>query len=141
MVTEKISFLGGSALCLFSLLLLPSYHSRANQTRLPAFVSTSSDLPQTTAVNPLSASTSASFFGMTFNGLVGRASAGTLATPWPANAAFSSIRLWDSATTWGDLQPNNSTSYNWASFDFIVNRAATNGKDILYTFGRTPQWA
>lgn len=81
------------------------------------------------------------FFGILFHNLVGRAATNTPPTRWPEDASFGGIRLWDSGTTWWDLQPKAADSYNWANFDFIVNQAASNGKDILYTFGRTPQWA
>lgn len=129
------------ASCLLLLLLLSFYQVSANKTCLSGFPYTSSESHSATALKPPSSSASGNFFGLTFNALVGRASTGTPATPWPANAAFSSIRLWDSGTTWWDIQPTNSTSYNWATFDFTVKEAATHGKDILYTFGRTPQWA
>lgn len=109
---------------LFLLLLLPFLRS-ANRT----------------SANPQASSKSINFFGMLFHNLFGRVATGTPATPWPEDAAFGGIRLWDCGTTWWDLQPSNSTSYNWVNFDFIVNVAASNGKDILYTFGRTPQWA
>lgn len=113
----------------------------AGQSRLSAFANTSLVSNSVTPGNPQSSSTSVNFFGMTFHYLQGRAITGTPATPWPGNAAFAGIRLWDSGTTWWDLQPSNATSYSWANFDFIVNEASANGKDILYTFGRTPQWA
>jgi len=125
---------------LLSLRLL-FYQGCTDQRPFFAFLRISSASHLVNSGSPQSSSTNVNFFGMTFNALVGRASGTTLATPWPADAAFSGIRLWDSATTWWDLQPNNSASYNWSSFDFIVNEAATHGKDILYTFGRTPQWA
>jgi hypothetical protein len=91
--------------------------------------------------NLQSSSASINSFGMLFHNLVGRAATNTPATPWPQDAAFGGIRLWDSGATWWDIQPRTANGYEWATFDFIVNQAASSGKDILYTFGRTPQWA
>jgi hypothetical protein len=101
----------------------------------------SSGSHSSTPGNHQSSSVSVDFFGILFHNLVGRAATNTPATPWPEDAPFGGIRLWDSGTTWWDIQPKAADNYNWATFDFIVNEAASSGKDILYTFGRTPQWA
>jgi hypothetical protein len=53
---------------------------------------------------------------------------------------FGGIRLWDTHTSWQEIE-TSSGSYNWTMLDTWLSEAAANGKDVLYTFGRTPQWA
>jgi hypothetical protein len=130
-----------SALFVALLLVFPFYETSLSRTRLSSFLRSSSGSRSSTSGNLSSSSPSINFFGIVFNALVGRTATNTLATPWPEDAPFGGIRLWDSGTTWWDIQPKAAGSYNWTTFDFIVNQAASNGKDILYTFGRTPQWA
>jgi hypothetical protein len=53
---------------------------------------------------------------------------------------FGGLRLWDTETTWAQLEPSAGT-YDWSELDAWLALAGRNGKDVLYTFGRTPQWA
>jgi len=73
----------------------------------------------------------ASYFGMTINA--------PLRTPWPP-IAFGSLRTWDMNISWSDIVSERS-HYDWSIFDAIVELAASHDVDIVYTFGRTPQWA
>lgn len=73
----------------------------------------------------------ASYFGMTINA--------PLTTPWPP-IAFGSLRTWDMNISWSDIATGRGR-YDWSKFDAIVDLAATHGIEVVYTFGRTPQWA
>jgi hypothetical protein len=53
---------------------------------------------------------------------------------------FGGLRLWNTGTTWTNLEPSSGT-YNWTSLDRWLALANANNKDVLYTFGWTPQWA
>ena len=60
--------------------------------------------------------------------------------PWPS-IPYGVIRLWDTGTTWNDLNPSNGV-YDWSQLDSWLTLAPQNGKtDILYTFGVVPPWA
>jgi len=72
-------------------------------------------------------------FGMHMTGGV------TGAEPWPVDS-ISGVRLWDSNTPWSQLNPSQGT-YNWSILNIWLNHAQDHGVDVLYTFGRTPQWA
>ena len=127
----------------FSMLLVILFICENHLTTdsLASVFRSSSESHSANSGNPRSSSPNINFFGMLFNNLAGRAATNTPPTPWPKDSAFGGIRLWDSGTTWWDIQPKSRDNYNWATFDFIVNQAASSGKDVLYTFGRTPQWA
>jgi polysaccharide biosynthesis protein PslG len=103
------------------------YHIR-NLTLLSAFVLALA-VPSSSLVW---GQTPASFFGMN----TGR----ILATdPWPS-VQLGSIRLWDTATTWSDLEPSRGT-YNWTILDQYLTLAQAHNVEVLYTFGVTPNWA
>jgi hypothetical protein len=75
---------------------------------------------------------SSTFFGMNINHLLG-------GTPWP-NLTFGTLRLWDTWTLWGNLNPSLDT-YNWQSLDKQINLARANNTKLIYTFGGVPPWA
>ena len=60
---------------------------------------------------------------------------------WPdANVPFGSLRLWDSGTSWSQVEAEKGT-YNWALLDRAVDNAEKHGiKDILLVLGSTPTW-
>jgi len=60
-------------------------------------------------------------------------------TVWP-QLPVGAFRLWDTETTWSDLQPKPDTWY-WAELDQLVDLATANGADTTITLGQTPQWA
>lgn len=60
-------------------------------------------------------------------------------TPWPS-VTFGSYRMWDDGTAWTAVNPSNGV-YNWAPIDAWVAKAQQQNVQLLYTFGRTPQWA
>jgi hypothetical protein len=53
--------------------------------------------------------------------------------------SFGALRLWDTGTTWAEVETSSGT-YDWSALDAWLSLAATHGKDVIYTFGRTPQW-
>src|SRR5260370_2128402 len=59
--------------------------------------------------------------------------------PWPS-VSFGSIRLWDTYSTWNDLNPSRGT-FNWPALDRWLDTAQQHGVDVIYTFGATPTWA
>jgi LysM repeat protein len=75
---------------------------------------------------------SATFFGMSIDHLLE-------GTPWP-DLPIAAIRLWDTDTKWGDLNPT-ATTYVWQNLDTQINMAQANNSALLYTFGGTPPWA
>jgi PKD repeat protein len=69
------------------------------------------------------------FFGMSFN---------MTQTPW--QVAPGTIRLWDSGVAWVWMNPSPG-QYTWTTFDTWLSIAKQRHVDVIYTFGRTPQWA
>jgi hypothetical protein len=78
----------------------------------------------------LSAQIPSTFFGMTFN---------QTSSLWPQPGP-SAIRLWDAGTSWTTINGAPAT-YDWSTLDRWLDLAQQNGADVVYTFGRTPQWA
>lgn len=67
------------------------------------------------------------------------------ATPWPPATLsgplpIGTLRLWDSAVDWARIETSRGV-YDWAKLDDWVARAEAQGVEVLYTFGRTPNWA
>ncbi len=59
--------------------------------------------------------------------------------PWPT-VSFSSWRLWDTGTAWALINTAEG-KYDWTQLDLLLDLARAHNIDLLYTFGRTPQWA
>jgi len=60
--------------------------------------------------------------------------------PWP-QVSFGSLRLWDTATNWNQINIANGV-YDFSLLDQWLSTANQHGvQDLLYTFGKTPQWA
>lgn len=76
----------------------------------------------------------ASFFGMHVN---------SLNNGYPPAGWFGGNRLWDSGTNWFQIEAV-AGSYNFGSattgFDARLVKAKSQGMDVLYTFGHTPQF-
>jgi hypothetical protein len=54
---------------------------------------------------------------------------------------FYTTRTWDAyPLDWADLNPSSGT-YNFSSLDTFIQLNQSRGSDIIYTLGRTPQWA
>ena len=81
----------------------------------------------------LSAQVPGSFFGMHMSVRALRSGA------WPP-IPFSSLRLWDTKTSWAQLNPSRG-KYEWGTLDDWLNDTQSHGVDVLYTFGHTPPWA
>jgi hypothetical protein len=60
-------------------------------------------------------------------------------TPWPG-VPFKAWRLWDSHTTWAQLEPQKG-EWDWRLLDRTVDLADSHGVEVLYTMGRSPRWA
>lgn len=59
--------------------------------------------------------------------------------PWPS-VSFGSMRLWDTYTTWHDLNPSPG-NFNWPALDRWLDVAQQHGVDVIYAFGATPTLA
>jgi hypothetical protein len=60
--------------------------------------------------------------------------------PWPASP-FGAVRLWDTSTTWGEVNSAPGV-YDWSVLDHWISVAQSHGvNDFMYTFGKTPRWA
>lgn len=69
------------------------------------------------------------FFGIVFNNYV----------DYPT-IPFGSMRLWDTGTTWAQVEPSNGV-YSWTQLDQWLAVAAANDKDVILTFASVPTWA
>jgi len=61
-------------------------------------------------------------------------------TLWPSELNFGMLRLWDTGTTWADIEPQPGV-WNWTRLDLYVKTAVKNHEAIMLTLGQTPQWA
>jgi hypothetical protein len=59
--------------------------------------------------------------------------------PWP-KVPFGFIRLWDSNTTWREIEPEKG-SWRFQVLDRYVQLAENAGVEVLLTLGQTPAWA
>ena len=86
-----------------------------------------------TVVAPAQSQTPAAFWGMHIQ-------SGVLSSqPWPS-VPMGSIRLWDTNTTWNDLEPSKGV-YTWSNLDGYLALAQAHSVDVLFTFGGTAEWA
>lgn len=60
-------------------------------------------------------------------------------TPWP-DVPFYGLRLWDTHTSWRDLEPRPN-DWVFDSLDRLVGMAELAGVEVMLTLGNTPQWA
>lgn len=65
--------------------------------------------------------------------------------PWPTGPntkAVGTMRTWDmeTLTGWFEIEHTRGT-YNFTNLDQLISLAQSNGADVTYTFGWTPQWA
>ncbi len=74
----------------------------------------------------------ASYFGMHIHTTLTR-------THWP-DASFASWRLWDTVTTWANLEPKKGEWY-FQTLDGLVDLAAQHHVEVLLCLGQTPAWA
>ena len=61
-------------------------------------------------------------------------------TVWPSELNFGLLRLWNTGTTWADLEPQSGV-WDWTRLDYYVQTAVKNHEAIMLTLGQTPQWA
>lgn len=61
---------------------------------------------------------------------------------WPdvPDGVVSSVRLWDSGTTWKQISPYAGT-WQWSALDAAVGNAKANGASVDLVLGTGPQWA
>ena len=60
-------------------------------------------------------------------------------TPWPSDQ-FGTLRLWDSGVDWHEINTSQGV-YNWTNFDKWLTLAQQHNVEVVYTFGRVPNWA
>lgn len=89
-------------------------------------------VPEARTVQGPAAPVPASYFGMHVHRLLG-------STPWPS-VPFGVIRLWDTGTTWSDIEPQKG-EWHFSTLDRLVRLAAEHNVEVLLCFGKTPQWA
>jgi hypothetical protein len=58
---------------------------------------------------------------------------------WPSMPTYG-MRLWESNTSWAELNTANGV-YDWTTLDSWITQAATHNIQLIYTFGFTPKWA
>jgi hypothetical protein len=76
---------------------------------------------------------SPTYFGMHMHGgVISR-------QPWPS-VSFGSQRLWDGSVSWSDINTARG-AYDWSKLDHWLALSPQHGAELLYTFGRVPQWA
>jgi hypothetical protein len=76
----------------------------------------------------------ASYFGMHY---------GPIGQPglFPDSSAIGTVRLWDTGTTWHQLQPRKGNSWRWDTLDTAVTNALAHNSSVLYVLGSAPRWA
>lgn len=57
-----------------------------------------------------------------------------------ATSAYGALRLWDTGTTWADLEPARG-AYSWARLDAYVAYARAHRMKVTLVLGATPSWA
>lgn len=57
-----------------------------------------------------------------------------------SSAAYGSVRLWDTGTTWARLQPEPG-HFDWSRLDRLVAGAEARGAEVTLVLGSTPAWA
>lgn len=60
--------------------------------------------------------------------------------PWPIVPFNGGLRLWDTDTTWANINTANG-AYDWTTLDNWLTHAGDQKATVLYTFGHVPQWA
>ena len=59
--------------------------------------------------------------------------------PWPV-VSFGTVSLWDASVSWGDINTSNGV-YDFSNLDKWMTDAKAHNDQVVYTFGRVPQWA
>lgn len=59
--------------------------------------------------------------------------------PWPIDS-FGTVSLWDASVSWGDINTSNGV-YDFSNLDKWMADAQAHNVQLVYTFGRVPQWA
>ncbi len=95
-------------------------------------VATGAASAATAPVTPAPASVRADFFGM-HHSTVGS----DRVFGWPAAGTTGTIRLWDSGTTWRDIETTRGV-YNFSRLDDAVSRARSKRARVLLVLGMTP---
>jgi hypothetical protein len=58
----------------------------------------------------------------------------------PAPSSGGTMRLWDTSTTWSDLEPQRGV-WDFSVLDRFVKLAQSRNQNVLLTLGQTPAWA
>jgi fibronectin type 3 domain-containing protein len=93
--------------------------------------SASASVQVTSVSEPQTGALPVSFFGQSISEIQ--------ASHFPT-AAFGGVRLWDTNTTWFQIEVSPET-FTWTELDAWLTSVSSHGKDAMYTFGRVPTWA
>ena len=74
-----------------------------------------------------------SYFGVHYGGIGS-------GTGYPESSAIGSVRLWDTGTSWRNLEPSRGI-WRWDVLDTAVDNAQAHGDSVLYVLGWGPSWA
>jgi polysaccharide biosynthesis protein PslG len=89
---------------------------------------------------PLQAQVPAEYFGLQATNGIALQPPQWWSNPWP-EVPIGSMRLWDTGTGWAEINTADGV-YDWTLFDEWLDDAQKfNVPEVMYTFGRTPQWA
>lgn len=101
---------------------------------LSALLAVRGDQPSThtRSLEGPSAAVPSVYFGMHVHNLLE-------STPWPS-VPLGAIRLWDTGTTWKELEPQKN-DWRFDELDRLVNLATDHHARVLLCFGKTPDWA
>jgi hypothetical protein len=119
----------------------PANPRKAGVLRLPFLAVLAVGWPLLICQPTLSAPT-----GMPVSPLLFGMDVGKPMTPWPPRSASGTklpikvLRMWDNGTSWNLLNPSEGV-YRWDRLDMWVGRAVSEGMQVLYVFGITPDWA
>lgn len=103
----------------------------------PAGTSTSASLTPPRPGDQSELAVSPEFFGLHIHHLDVPYKEGK--SSWPF-IPFGSWRLWGAYVDWRDLEPQKG-QWNFSRLDRYVNEAGRHDIELLFTLGRTPQWA
>lgn len=113
--------------------VVSSLAAASNVTITAAYGGQSGSVTLAITTNAVANAIPSSLFGMSaHSGVLG-------GDPWPTMPIYG-LRLWDSDTNWGIMNPSEGV-YDWTTLDNWITAAATHGDQLIYTFGATPTWA
>jgi polysaccharide biosynthesis protein PslG len=95
--------------------------------------------PAITVHSPVTKPIAASQFGADIVNFVDPMFGTDSEAPYPS-VHLGMVRLWDDGTTWADIEPRVG-KWNFSVLDHQVALARSEGAQVLYVLGQTPEWA